>query len=141
MQTRHTQPSTISRGLTPNPTPSTAPAQPAEQQSEKPRQRPAERSADRAAEKATAKPGEKPVDFSFKGAQAKTVQVAGTFNNWDPKRTPMRKDGNGGWKVTISLPPGRYEYRFVADGQWITDSSANEQVSNPYGGTNAVLVV
>jgi 1,4-alpha-glucan branching enzyme len=106
---------------------------PAEKQTAKPIERPAE--------KVSAKAGEKPIEFVLKGTQAKSVLVAGTFNNWDPKRTPMRKDGNGGWKATVSLPPGRHEYRFVADGQWITDPNAKEQVRNPYGSTNSVVVV
>jgi hypothetical protein len=31
------------------------------------------------------------------------------------------------------LPSGRYEYRFVVDGQWTDDPAAGETVMNPYG--------
>ena len=53
----------------------------------------------------------------------------------------MRPDSGGAWKATVWLPAGRYEYRFVADGQWINDPSARECVQNTFGSTNSVLVV
>ncbi len=86
------------------------------------------------------RPAEKPIDFILKMPQVTTAALAGTFNGWDPKRTPLRKEGNG-WKTTLWLPPGRYEYRFVADGEWLSDPNAKESVANSYGSTNSVLVV
>ncbi len=86
------------------------------------------------------RPIEKPIDFFLKQPEAKAVALAGTFNGWDPKRTPMRKDSTG-WKTTLWLPPGRYEYRFVADGQWLSDPGAKESAPNQFGSTNSVLVV
>lgn len=68
--------------------------------------------------------------------------VAGTFNNWDQSKTPMRRDGSDSiWKVSLPLKPGRYEYRFVVDGQWISDPNARESAINDFGSTNSVLVV
>ncbi|HWH70542.1 MAG TPA: glycogen-binding domain-containing protein [Candidatus Sulfotelmatobacter sp.] len=89
---------------------------------------------------ATERPVEKPVEFVFHMPQAKNVTVAGSFNNWDASRTPMRKDA-AGWKATVWLPPGRYEYRFVADGQWISDPNAKESARNDFGSTNSVITV
>ena len=86
-------------------------------------------------------PEEKYVEFRLHLPQARSVAVAGTFNEWDLHRTPMRPDANGAWKATVWLPAGRYEYRFVADGQWLSDPNAKESVQNRYGGTNSVLVV
>jgi 1,4-alpha-glucan branching enzyme len=86
------------------------------------------------------KPREKTVEFRLSMPQVRTVAVVGTFNNWDTKQTPMQKDG-AGWKATIPLAPGRYEYRFVADGQWLSDPNAKESVGNDFGSTNSVLVV
>lgn len=88
----------------------------------------------------TERPIEKPIDFVLKMPQATAAALAGTFNGWDQKRTPLRKEGNG-WKATLWLPPGRYEYRFVADGEWLSDPNAKESVPNDYGSTNSVLVV
>jgi hypothetical protein len=53
----------------------------------------------------------------------------------------MTRDPVGRWKATASLPPGRYEYRFVVDGQWISDPSAKEFVGNSFGSTNSILVI
>ena len=85
---------------------------------------------------------EKPVDFFLNLPGAKSASVAGSFNNWDTNRTPLRKDTNGGWKTTVWLAPGRYEYRFVVDGaQWCSDPGAKESVPNDFGSTNSVVVV
>ena len=87
------------------------------------------------------RPPETPVEFTLHHPQARMVAVAGTFNDWHLSRTPMNPGPSGTWKVTVWLPAGRYEYRFVVDGQWMSDPSAREQVPNAYGSTNAVLVV
>src|SRR5215471_11592877 len=85
---------------------------------------------------------EKQIEFILKLPSAKSVAVAGSFNSWDVKKAPLRKDSNGGWKGAVSLPPGRYEYRFVVNGtEWLTDPSAKESVDNGMGGSNSVLVV
>jgi 1,4-alpha-glucan branching enzyme len=83
-----------------------------------------------------------PVEFRLTLPGAKFATVAGTFNGWDSKRTPLAKDPTGGWKATVLLSPGRYEYRFVIDGaQWFSDPGARESVPNGFGGTNSVVVV
>jgi 1,4-alpha-glucan branching enzyme len=81
---------------------------------------------------------EKPLDFRADFPGAKTVALAGSFNYWDPTRNPMQRDAKG-WKTTVWLPPGRYEYKFVVDGQWCDDPKARECAPNPFGGTNGVL--
>ena len=53
----------------------------------------------------------------------------------------MAATPGGAWKATLWLPAGRYEYRFVADGQWISDPSAREWVKNTFGTANSVVVV
>jgi 1,4-alpha-glucan branching enzyme len=83
---------------------------------------------------------EKMIEFRLSRPEARSVAVVGTFNNWDTKRTPMQKDGTN-WKAAVPLAPGRYEYRFVADGQWESDPNAKESVGNDFGSTNSVLVV
>ena len=85
--------------------------------------------------------GEKSIEFRLRSPQAKSAFVAGSFNSWDLKRTPMRKEGDGEWKATVNLPPGRYEYRFIVDDQWISDPAAKESVHNTFGSTNSVVTV
>jgi 1,4-alpha-glucan branching enzyme len=80
------------------------------------------------------------VQFKVTANQAKAVSVAGTFNGWNPAKTPLKKNGDG-WNTSIALPRGRYEYRFVVDGEWLADPSAQESVANPFGSCNSVLSV
>jgi 1,4-alpha-glucan branching enzyme len=135
MQPRHTEPGAVERPVTTPKARSTAPGATQKPAPEKP---PGEKPA--AEKPKQEKPREKPVEFRLSMPQVRTVCVVGTFNNWDTKRTPMQKDGSG-WKATIPLAPGRYEYRFVADGQWLSDPNAKESVGNDFGSTNSVLVV
>ncbi len=79
------------------------------------------------------------VEFSHPTATA--VAIAGTFNDWRPEATPMIAMGEGRWLKELVLPPGRYEYLFVADGQWLTDPLAHDTVTNPFGGVNSVVMV
>ncbi len=81
------------------------------------------------------------VYLEFVHAQARRVFVAGSFNDWRPAVTPMIPMGCGWWVKGLVLPPGRYEYRLVVDGQSIPDPNAAELAPNPDGGGNSVLVV
>jgi chromosome partitioning protein len=80
------------------------------------------------------------VMFSALYPQARVVQVAGDFNNWQPEKTPMRKvKTNGLWQVILPLAVGTYRYRLVVDGQWIQDPHNKDTEPNPYGELNSVL--
>jgi len=83
----------------------------------------------------------KPVEFHIDMPHAKTVSLAGSFNNWNPSQGTMRHNGDGLWWFATELAPGRYEYRYVVDGQWVDDPSALEFVPNSHGSHNAVLVI
>jgi 1,4-alpha-glucan branching enzyme len=74
-------------------------------------------------------------------ADAKQVFVAGSFNEWRPELAPLVQVGNGRWKGELAIAPGRHEYLFVVDGQWLPDPNAKETAQNPYGGKNSVLTV
>jgi hypothetical protein len=41
----------------------------------------------------------------------------------------------------MSLKPGRHEYRFVADGEWLDDPTAEQRIANAFGTENCVRVV
>ena len=73
---------------------------------------------------------------------ARTVGVAGDFNEWNPLQTPLEPTPGGAWTVTLPLEPGRYEYMFVIDGtEWIADPFAVEQQDDGFGLRNAILDV
>ena len=71
---------------------------------------------------------------------AQKVFVAGSFNQWQPEKTPLARGSDGRWVGSLALPPGRHEYLFVVDGEWVPDPCAKETVANPFGGLNSVLV-
>ncbi len=80
------------------------------------------------------------VELELVDVQARSVAVAGDFNEWSASE--MRKGGDGIWRVRLSLPPGRYQYVFVVDGdKWIADPRASTVVDSGYSGTNSVLDV
>ena len=45
----------------------------------------------------------------------------------------MSPSPGGAWKATVWLPAGRYEYRFVVDGQWISDPAPGSPFRTPSG--------
>jgi len=74
---------------------------------------------------------------TFAGAEAFLV---GDFNHWNPKSHRMtRKDGI--FQKKLKLAPGRYEYKFIVDGEWRIDPSAGEQRPNEFGSMNSVIHV
>jgi hypothetical protein len=81
------------------------------------------------------------VRIGFFQPEAREVYVAGSFNDWDPRETPLLRDSLGDWSVELSLPPGEHRYRLVVDGEWRDDPSAQRMEANPFGGFDAVIAV
>ena len=85
-----------------------------------------------------------PVSFSLHLADARSVAVVGTFNQWRPQGFEMQssKDKQGTWKLTLNLPEGRYEYAFLIDGKRvIPDPRASLYQNDGFGNQNAVLIL
>ena len=70
---------------------------------------------------------------------ASRVVVTGSFCDWDPTGWPLSQDSGGVWEALLTLPPGRYESRFLVDGEWRDDPHCTERVANPFGTQNCVL--
>jgi 1,4-alpha-glucan branching enzyme len=83
----------------------------------------------------------KEVRFQFPAPEVKEVYLTGDFNDWNTKSHPMKKDKNGDWEISISLQPGRYEYRFFVDGIWQNDTCGEGFVANSFGTLNCVKIV
>ncbi len=81
------------------------------------------------------------VVFVLPEPNAKRVSLSGEFNGWSPNATPMKRQQDGRWEATVDLAPGRYQYKFVVDGQWIPDPHAHENVWNQHGTLNSVVEV
>ncbi len=72
---------------------------------------------------------------------ADRVNLAGAFNGWSTDATPM-VDNSGIWEVTLDLPDGEYQYKFVVNGNvWITDPNNPKSAPDGFGGQNSVITV
>ncbi len=82
------------------------------------------------------------VIFAARFEAAQRVLIAGDFNNWSPMSTPMHINGRPGvWTTKLPLAPGRYRYRLVVDGKWITDPHNQYVEANQFGELNNVVEV
>jgi len=79
------------------------------------------------------------VTFSFESSDAKEVILMGDFNHWNSKKHPMKSNGNGMWKKSVMIPPGRYEYKLLVDRQWEEDPQNDQTCLNGFGTYNNVL--
>jgi len=82
-----------------------------------------------------------PTQFAFQAPSTRQVSLVGDFNNWDTRAAPMDKGPDGFWRLSLPLAPGRYEYRFFADGVWQDDPNAWQKTPNALGTWNCVRLV
>ncbi|MFA4991711.1 MAG: isoamylase early set domain-containing protein [Candidatus Omnitrophota bacterium] len=83
----------------------------------------------------------KTITFKYSAPEAKEVKLAGDFNSWNPSKTTLKKSKNGTWTRDLNLKPGRYEYKFVVDGQWQKDPFNSLFAKNTYGTENSVIQI
>jgi hypothetical protein len=79
------------------------------------------------------------VNFVLFEPKAKQVSLCGDFTRWASDAIPMKRRGDGHWETTVALAPGKHEYKFIVDGQWLPDPLAREQVWNRHGSLNSVV--
>jgi glycosidase len=79
------------------------------------------------------------VELVYSGV-AESVQVAAEFTSWSTKDQDFKKQSYG-WKRTVYLDPGLYQYQLVVDGKWILDPANPDSVDNNVGGYNSQLTV
>lgn len=88
--------------------------------------------------------GEHTFTWRANGRRPSSIHVAGSFNGW------ASTVAAGGWPMTLSgdsyvltraLPNGVHQYKFVIDGQWVTDESNPERVADGFSGFNSVVTV
>lgn len=78
------------------------------------------------------------VKFVYRDSEAKTVHIAGDFNNW--QMIPMHRHDGGLWTVTVPITTGQYNYQFVIDGKkFVTDPNASEKSDDGYGQKDSIL--
>lgn len=73
--------------------------------------------------------------------EAKKVFLAGEFNDWDAEALRMQKVRGGSFRRKLELAPGSYQYKFVVDGEWMADPTAENHCDNGMGDCNSVVAV
>lgn len=87
------------------------------------------------------KESSKKVVFSIFAPLSSTVFVAGSFNGWDASAFKLKKNSEGHWNGELALKSGRYEYRYLVDGNWENGQQLCELADNGHGSCNCVVTV
>ncbi|MFN5319173.1 MAG: T9SS type A sorting domain-containing protein [Bacteroidia bacterium] len=76
------------------------------------------------------------------------IHVAGNFQSeagfptdWDPSATEMFDIGGGIYSVTVSLPQGVYEFKYINGNAWGTDETVPSECQVGGGNSNRFVVV
>jgi hypothetical protein len=82
-----------------------------------------------------------PFTFTLEGfPNAKKVIVTGSFVDWNENKLRM-VNINGVWRYTTALVGGKHQYKFIVDGQWLTDPSNPIIEDDGKGNLNSVLFI
>ena len=87
------------------------------------------------------KADDRKMPFILEAPYANKVVLSGDFNGWSRDKDVLEKDSTGLWRTDLKLKPGRYEYRFIVDGDWQNDTLCCNCVPNPFGSQNCVVEV
>lgn len=81
------------------------------------------------------------VEFKLYGfPNAKKVILAGDFNDWSETAYEMIKTEKG-WTYPLRLTGGKYHYKFIVDGVWMTDPFNKVREYDGHGNINSVRMV
>jgi CubicO group peptidase (beta-lactamase class C family) len=79
--------------------------------------------------------------FRLKGYEnARFVNLAGSLNDWKPSTIMCGREG-AEWVCRVDLKPGKYLYKFIVDGDWITDPGNPRTEGDENGNNNSVMLV
>lgn len=81
------------------------------------------------------------VTFKLEGhTEADEVLLSGSFNAWSTSQYSMQRTKTG-WEYRLSLPPGKYFYKFIVDGTWFNDPANFNKEGDGFRGNNSVYFV
>jgi len=72
--------------------------------------------------------------------KANSVYLSGDFNAWATEDNRMIKTDTA-WYCDIKLTPGKHIYKFIVDGEWISDPENKQREDDTYGAYNSVYFV
>ena len=80
--------------------------------------------------------------FSYYAPGAGEIFLSGDFNGWKGKTLKLVKGGDNVWRIILKLAPNRsYDYKYVADGNWITDPNNPDLNPDIAGGANSIIYI
>ncbi len=79
--------------------------------------------------------------FHLAAPWVKSVKLAADFTDWEAHALNLHRGRYDIWEVKVSLPPGRYYYRFLVDGEWRDDPCCERREPNPFGTSNSIIEV
>jgi hypothetical protein len=81
--------------------------------------------------------------FAIENQQARQVALVGDFNQWNPARHRLHRDGDSArWVITVQLPTGLHKYAFIVnDSVWTPDPTAVRTVDRDFGVTSSLVLV
>ena len=68
----------------------------------------------------------------------KQAIISGSFNNWSTSQIPMLRTSTG-WFVKLKLEPGKYQYKYILDGKWVSDPYNQLKQDDLNGDFNSVV--
>ncbi len=79
--------------------------------------------------------------FVYADNNAKSIAIAGDFNNWQPIQMHRTLENNQTiWTITIPLPHREIHYMFLKNGKkWLSDPLAPQQQDDGFGHLNSVI--
>ncbi len=96
--------------------------------------------ANTASEPTESVPSPRDILFNVNAPNARDIYVVGDFNNWKTAEDyRLSRLGDGKWEKKLGLNPGRHKYKFVIDGEWVSDSQNNEREQNSFGTFDSVI--
>jgi 1,4-alpha-glucan branching enzyme len=83
------------------------------------------------------------VRFVLQRADATSVALVGSFNQWSASSHPLARAKSGAmWTIVVPLPPGEHAFMFVVDGkEWISPPLAEDYADDGFGAKNGIVVV
>jgi predicted esterase len=80
--------------------------------------------------------------FSYYSPGAKEIFLAGDFNGWKRRETPLIKGRDDVWRIVLELKPNRsYDYKYIVDGNWVNDPNNRDLNPDVGGGANSVIFI
>lgn len=71
------------------------------------------------------------------------VALAGDFNGWSHDATPMARQNNGTYTISLQMTEGVHQYKFLVDGKWTNDPQSDPSLEqfDGFGGKNSAIMI